>query len=124
MRWAILTAGVIVGGALGYAGLMPAADTKIAGTEWGSDPPCGLEVVRFHQDGTAHVFYDSVYDFVDADEATWSQRGGVLTLKINDDEYRGRIHGEALRLAKVAAPSERSHAKSCAFAHATWSHAG
>lgn len=120
MRLAILIGAMAMGGSgLAAAALISAANTRVAGTEWGSDPPCGLEVVRFHRDGTAHVFYDSVYDFVDADEATWSQRGSVLTLKIDDEEYRGRFSGDALHLVNVSASADRSSAATCAFAHAS-----
>ncbi len=117
MRWAILIGSVVLGGGiLAHSGLTVAAGNDIADTEWGSDQPCQMEVVRFHADGTAHVFYDTVYDSVDADEATWTQKGGVLTLKVNDEEYRGRIEGQALKLVSISNASRQFlQAKSCAF---------
>ena len=117
MRWAILLGSVVLGGGiLAHSGLTSAAGNDIADTEWGSDQPCQMEVVRFHADGTAHVFYDTVYDSVDADEATWTQKGSELTLKVNDEEYRGHIAGQALKLVGVSAASRAFlQTKSCAF---------
>jgi hypothetical protein len=126
MRWAILIGSVVLGGGLlVHSGLTSAAGNDIADTEWGSDQPCQMEVVRFHADGTAHIFYDTVYDSVDADEATWTQKGGVLTLKVNDEEYRGRIEGQALKLVSVSNASRQFlQAKSCAFEPSTQSQGG
>lgn len=116
MRWAVLASSVALGGAVFlHDDTTMAGSNGVAGTEWGSDLPCQMEVVRFHADGTAHVFYDSYYDFVDADEATWSQKGNVLTLKVNDEEYRGQVEGQALRLVNVSASGDKSAMKSCAF---------
>lgn len=126
MRWAILIGSVVLGGGLlAHSGLTSAAGSDIADTEWGSDQPCQMEVVRFHADGTAHIFYDTVYDSVDADEATWTQKGGVLTLKVNDEEYRGRIEGQALKLVSTSNASRQFlQAKSCAFEPSTSSQGG
>jgi hypothetical protein len=117
MRWAILIGGVVLGGGLlAHSGLTSAASGDIADTEWGSDQPCQMEVVRFHADGTAHIFYDTVYDSVDADEATWTQKGSTLTLKVNNEEYRGRLEGQAMKLVSVSnAGRQFLQAKSCAF---------
>ena len=126
MRWAILIGSVVLGGGiLAHSGLTAAAGNDIADTEWGSDQPCQMEVVRFHADGTAHIFYDTVYDSVDADEATWTQKGSVLTLKVNDEEYRGRIEGQAMKLVSVSSASRQFlQAKSCAFEPSTPSQGG
>lgn len=125
MRWVVLIGSMVVGaGVLIHGGMKAVADTSVSGTEWDSAPPCQLEVVRFHPDGTAHVIYDSVYDFVDADEATWSQKGNVLTLKLSEEEYRGRFDGKALRLVGVAPSGGKSPANACAFAPADASQNG
>ena len=127
MRWAILIGSVVLGGGiLVHSGLTSSAAGKdIADTEWGSDQPCQMEVVRFHADGTAHVFYDTIYDSVDADEATWTQQGSSLTLKVNDEEYRGRIEGQAMKLVSVSNASRQFlQAKSCAFEPSTPSQGG
>jgi hypothetical protein len=127
MRWAILIGSVVLGGGLlVHSGLTAAAaGNDIADTEWDSDQPCQMEVVRFHADGTAHIFYDTVYDSVDADEATWTQKGSVLTLKVNDEEYRGRIEGQAMKLVGISTASKQFlQAKSCAFEPSTPSQGG
>ncbi|MGE5538655.1 MAG: hypothetical protein ACM30I_08540 [Gemmatimonas sp.] len=113
MRWAILSA-AFVAGALAVPAPITAAETTtvLAGTEWGSAPGCRVEVVRFHPDGTAHVLYDAVYDFVDADEATWRQQGNALVLTVDGEEYRGRVAGGTLRLSRILAPAASG---TCAF---------
>jgi hypothetical protein len=124
MRWGVLVSSVVLaGGVLLNAGSTKAGSNDIAGTEWGSDLPCQMEVVRFHADGTAHVIYDSFYDFVDADVATWSQKGNQLTLKMNDQEYRGKVEGQALRLVNVSASGSKT-ARTCAFEPAPAVHGG
>jgi hypothetical protein len=125
MRWAVLIGSMVLGaGVLIHGGMRAVADTNVSGTEWDSAPPCQMEVVRFHPDGTADVIYDSVYDFVDADEATWSQTGNVLTLKLNEEEYRGRFDGKALRLVGVSPSGGQSPPNACAFAPADASQSG
>lgn len=115
MRWGVrVSSAVLAAGVLLNAGSTVAGSNDVAGTEWGSDLPCRMEVVRFHVDGTAHVFYDSYYDFVDADVATWSQTGNRLRLKVEDQEYRGKIDGRSLRLVNVTASGDKS-ARTCAF---------
>jgi hypothetical protein len=115
MRWGVLgSSAALAAGLLLNAGSTVAGSNDIAGTEWGSDLPCQMEVVRFHADGTAHVFYDSYYDFVDADVATWSQKGNQLTLKVDDQEYRGKVDGQALRLVKVSSSGDKA-SRACAF---------
>ena len=123
MRWAVLIGSVVLsGGLLAHFGLTSAAGSDIADTEWDSDQPCQMEVVRFHADGTAHIFYDTVYDSVDADEATWTQKGSTLTLKLNNEEYRGRLEGQAMKLMSVSNASRQFlQAKSCAFEPSTTS---
>jgi hypothetical protein len=115
MRWGVLVSSVaLAAGVLLNADTTAAGSNGVAGTEWGSDLPCRMEVVRFHADGTAHVFYDSYYDFVDADVATWSQKGNQLTLKVDDQEYRGKLEGQAMRLVNVTASGNKA-ARTCAF---------
>jgi hypothetical protein len=113
MRWAIYAVSAFVAAAAVESSAR-AGDTDImlAGTEWGSAPGCKVEVVRFHPDGTAHVLFDSAYDFVDADEATWKQQGNVLVLTVEGKEYRGRVDRQELRL--MPAVTDR-RASSCEF---------
>ena len=112
MRWAIYAVSAFVAAATVASGAQ-AGDPEImlAGTEWGSAPGCKLEVVRFHPDGTAHVLFDSAYDFVDADEATWQQQGNALVLTVEGKEYRGNVEGHTLRLISAGSRSQSG----CAF---------
>src|SRR5690242_18721763 len=102
MRWAIFAVWCVATAVASSGSHAADGAVTVADTEWGSAPGCKLEVVRFHADGTAHILFDSAYDFVDADEATWRQHGNSLVLKVDGDEYRGRIEGGTLRLARAA----------------------
>jgi hypothetical protein len=112
MRWAILTVTAFAATAIAASTSSRAESITLAGTEWGSAPGCHVEIVRFHADGTAHVLYDTAYDFVDADEATWQQQGNALVLTVDGKEYRGRLSGRILRLASSA---DAEQASTCAF---------
>jgi len=118
------TIGVL--GVLLATGLLSAADNRVwadpnlAETRWGSEFPCTLEMVRFNRDGTAQIIYDSVYDFVDVDDAVWSQRSGMVYLKVSDDEeaYAGKFEGGAIHLTSVLSVDgsrQAPQALSCTF---------
>jgi hypothetical protein len=112
MRWAIFGVSCVASILGSFSSRADDSQLTVAGTEWGSAPGCKVEVVRFYADGTAHILFDSAYDFVDADEATWQQTGNALVLKVDGEEYRGRIEGGRLRLARAAGGRGQS---GCAF---------
>jgi hypothetical protein len=113
MRWAIFAVSAFVAAATVASGVRADdGEVTVAGTEWGSAPGCKVEVVRFHSDGTADILFDSAYDFVDADEATWQQKGNALVLIAEGREYRGSVDQQELRLAPSAASGR---ANTCAF---------
>jgi hypothetical protein len=114
MRWATFAVPALVAAAAFGADGVRAEDphVTVAGTEWGSAPGCKVEVVRFHEDGTAHVLFDSAYDFVDAEEATWNQQGNALVLMVNGREYRGSLDRQELNLVPVVITARKGP---CAF---------
>jgi hypothetical protein len=114
MRWAILANTALVATVAVASGARAGnPEIVLAGTEWGSAPGCKVEVMRFHADGTADILFDLVYDFVDADEATWQQQGNALVLKVDGKEYRGRVDHQELRLVPTVVTDRQP--STCAF---------